>query len=520
MMNKMYTFNLPEIKMEKQFYTTLFVLAILLELVSCRSPQGNNHDTASRTPNIIYIYADDLGYAELGCYGQKKIKTPNLDQLAAEGIRFTQHYTSTPVCAPARCMLMTGQHAGNSYIRGNYSLGGGYSHLDGGQMPLPESTYTLGHLMQDAGYVTGAIGKWGLGSFGTTGEPLKQGFDYFYGYLGQGQAHSYYPTHLRENNTWDTLENDFFIPHVKINKNASTEDFQKFLGKDYAPDKMTEKAINFIDENKEKAFFLYLPYTIPHASLQIPRDSEAYKKYEGRFDTLAYYGDRGYTPHPQPRAAYAGMITQLDMYVGQIRQKIKELGLDENTVIMFSSDNGTTFNGGVQAAFFNSTGGLRGLKMDLYEGGIRMPFIARWPGHIPAGKVTDHISAQYDVMATLADLLGVKPPSNDGISMLPVLLGRDNEQKKHEFLYFEYPEKDGQVAIRIGDWKGVKIGLKSNPDIAWELYNLASDVSESNNVAAQHPEILTRLDSILKQEHEPAHIREWEFVDRRFAGRK
>lgn len=214
------------------------------------------------------------------------------------------------------------------------------------------------------------------------------------------------------------------------------------------------------------------------------------------------------------------MITQLDMYVGQIMEQVKKLGLDEHTIIMFSSDNGPTFNGGVQAGFFNSTGGLRGLKMDLYEGGIRMPFIVRWPERIPAGEVTDHISAQYDIMATLADLVGVKAPENDGISMLPVLLGRESKQAKHDFLYFEYPEKGGQVAIRMGDWKGVKVGMKSNPDIEWELYNLATDVTESNNVASQNPEMITRLDSILQQEHRSAHIREWEFVDLRFSGTK
>jgi arylsulfatase A len=501
--------------MKKQICKASFFLIITSIIIGCRSPQEGKNLT-SQTPNIIYIYADDLGYGELGSYGQEKIKTPNLDQMASEGMRFTQHYTSTPVCAPARCMLMTGKHAGHSYIRSNYSHNGGYDYMEGGQMPLPDGTTTVGHMMQDAGYVTGAIGKWGLGSYGTTGEPSKQGFDYFYGYLGQGQAHSYYPTHLRENDTWDNLGNEFFVPHKKINKNASLEDFEEFVGNVYAPDKMTEKALGFIRENKEKPFFLYLPYTIPHVALHIPAESEAYKTYEGRWDTEPYYGDNGYTPHPQPLAAYAAMITQLDMYVGQIMKQVKGLGLDENTIIMFSSDNGTTFNGGVQPEFFNSVAGLRGLKMDLYEGGIRMPFIARWPGHIPAGRVTDHISAQYDVMATLADLIGVEAPENDGISMMPVLLGKEDEQVKHEFLYFEFPPKGGQLAIRIGDWKGIKVGLGKNPDTKWELYNLTSDVAESNNVADQHPAIIEQLEKILKQEHRRPHVREWDFIDRSF----
>ena len=506
--------------MKKQYYYTTALFAILtLVFLGCQAPQESS-PVASETPNIIYIYADDLGYGELGSYGQQKIKTPNLDQMASEGIRFTQHYTSTPVCAPARCMLMTGKHAGHSYIRSNYSHHGGYDYLEGGQMPLPEGTVTIGHMLQDAGYVTGAIGKWGLGSYGTTGEPSKQGIDYFYGYLGQGQAHSYYPTHLRENDGWDSLGNEFFVPHKKIPHNATPDDFKEFEGSVYSPDRMTEKALGFIRTNKDNPFFLYLPYNIPHVALQIPSNSEAYKMYEGRWDTEPYFGDNGYTPHPQPLAAYAAMITQLDMYVGQIMQEIKELGLDENTIIMFSSDNGTTFNGGVQPEFFNSVAGLRGLKMDLYEGGIRMPFIARWPGHIPEGKVTDHISAQYDVMATLAELIGVEAPENDGVSMMPVLLGNDDEQAKHEFLYFEYPARGGQVAIRMGDWKGIKVGLTKDPDKEWELYNLATDIAETNNVADQHPEILEELDKILQQEHRRPHIKEWDFIDRTFLAGK
>jgi arylsulfatase A len=305
--------------MKINFYKASILLVISSIVISCRSPQEGS-DIISTSPNIIYIYADDLGYGELGSYGQEKIQTPNLDQFAEEGIRFTQHYSGAPVCAPSRSILLTGKHAGHSYIRSNYALGGGYDYLETGNMPLPEGTYTIGHMMQDAGYVTGAIGKWGLGTIRTTGEPAKQGFDYFYGYLGQRQPHSYYPTHLRENDSWDELENDFFVPHAQIDKNASPEDFDKFLGNDYAPDKMTEKALAFIRNNKENPFFLYLPYTIPHVALQVPKESKAYKMYEGRWDTVAYYGNNGYTPHPQPRAAYAGMITQLDMYVGQIME--------------------------------------------------------------------------------------------------------------------------------------------------------------------------------------------------------
>lgn len=462
-------------------------------------------------PNIIYIYADDLGYGELGSYGQKKIKTPNLDRLAEEGIRFTQHYTSTPVCAPARYMLLTGRHGGHSFIRGNYEFGGFADENEGGQMPLPENTFTIGHMLQNANYQTGAIGKWGLGFVNSTGEPNKQGFDYFYGYLDQKQAHNYYPTHLWENNQWDTLNNQYFKPRHRLEK--APEDlrvYDQFKGEDYAPELMTMKALEFIDKNKDKPFFLYLPYTIPHVSLQVP-ENEYYKMYENQWDSIPYLGQMGYTPHPQPLAAYAGMISTLDGYVGKIMQHIKELGLDENTIIMFSSDNGPTFNGGVNAGFFNSTGGLRGLKMDLYEGGIRVPFIARWPGHIPEGKVTNHASAQYDIMATLADLIDVEVPDQDGISLLPTLLDQ-KDQQQHEFLYFEYPEKGGQLAIRMGEWKGIKTGLKEDPEVSWEIYNLKEDPYETNNVVNAHPELVQRLDKIVENEHMQATIREWEII--------
>jgi arylsulfatase A len=465
-------------------------------------------------PNIIYIYADDLGYAELGAYGQQKIKTPNLDRIAKEGIRFTQHYTGTPVCAPARCMLMTGRHGGHSYIRGNYELGGFGDSLEGGQMPLPEGAFTIGHLMQQAGYKTGAIGKWGLGMHTSTGDPNKQGFDYFYGYLCQKQAHNYYPTHLWENGKWDQLNNPVIDVHPKKAEVGENPQFASFIGKDYALTEMGDKAVAFIDENKNKPFFLYLPFVAPHVSLQAPE--EAVNEYVGKFKEEPYHAQRGYVPSQFPLSTYAAMITYMDKQVGRVLKLVKEHGLDENTIIMFSSDNGATFNGGVQAQFFNSVGPLRGLKMDLYEGGIREPFIARWPGKIPAGKVTDLISAQYDMMATLADLIGVKAPANDGISMLPVMLGKDPLQQKHEYLYFEYPEKGGQVAIRMGDWKGIRVNVRQNENAPWELYNLSADIGEQNDVASQHPEIIRKLTTIAEKEHRCAHIKEWEFIDPKF----
>ena len=467
-------------------------------------------------PNIIYIYADDMGYGELGCYGQKYIKTPHLDQLAAEGMRFTQHYTSAPVCAPARCMLLTGKHGGHSYIRGNYELGGFEDSTEGGQMPLPEGIFTLPGMLKNAGYATALVGKWGLGMAGTSGSPLKHGFDYYYGYLDQKQAHNYYPTHLWENDHWDTLNNPVIKVHQALDPaTATAKDFEKFTGNDYAPAMLTKKALQFIDRHRSAPFFLYLPYTIPHVSLQAPK--EYIDKYKGQFNEKPYYGKKGYSSTLYPLSTYAAMITYLDDQVGIIMQKLKEAGLDRNTIVFFSSDNGASFAGGADPAFFNSVAGLRGLKMELYEGGIRMPFIARWPGHIKAGAETDLVSIQYDMLATLADLTGQQTNQTDGISFLPTLKGQ-KQSRIHDFLYFEYPENGGQVAIRMGDWKAVKRNLKKLPNSPWELYDLKKDPQEKNDVSALYPAVIDHMNSLLKSEHQHSHIRDWEFVDPRFTG--
>jgi arylsulfatase A len=471
---------------------------------------------AQQKPNIIYIYADDLGYGELGCYGQQKIRTPNLDKMAAEGIKFRQHYAGAPVCAPSRCMLLTGKHAGHSYIRGNYELGGFTDDTEGGQMPLPEGIPTLPKMLQKTGYTTGCIGKWGLGMAGTTGDPNQQGFDYYYGCMDQKQAHNFYPTHLWENGHWDTLANPPLMVHQKFGEGETDPAaFKKFIGTDYALDKMGEKAIDFIEKNKEKPFFLYLPLTSPHVSLQVP--DHALANYLGQWEDPPYLGQRGYCPTLQPRATYAAMISYLDFIVGQIMLTIMQLGLDENTLVMFSSDNGATFDvGGVDTEFFNSVSGLRGRKMDLWEGGIRVPFLARWPGKIPAGGYTSMVSAQYDLLATLADLLQLEAPPNDGVSMLPAMLGNGAAQKHHEYLFFEYPEKGGQVAIRMGNWKGVKSNLKKDKNAPWEVYNLDADEGETTDLSSEYPEMVRRFEVILQREHQPSHIREWEFVNPKF----
>ena len=467
---------------------------------------------ANPLPNIIYIYADDLGYGELGCYGQQKIKTPHLDRIASEGIRFTQHYTSCPVSAAARCMLMTGKHAGHSYIRDNYELGGFADETERGQMPLPENTETIGRMLQRTGYITAVIGKWGLGGPNSTGMPTLQGFDFFYGYLDQKQAHNYYPTHLWKNEQWDSLDNPWFSVHKRFESEPDDPNaYDEFKGKEYSLDAMADEALKFITENKNKPFFLYLPFTVPHAALQVP--DESLKEYDGMFDETPYLGDDGYCPNIRPLSTYAAMITRMDGKVGMIMEKLKELGIDENTIVMFSSDNGTAFNGGVNAGFFNSTDGLRGLKTEVYEGGIRMPFIVRWPLKIKAGTVTDHISAQYDVYATVKEIVGEKTPyPTDGISFLPALLGDENRQQRHDYLYWEFASRGGQLAIRMGDLKGVKQRVTNRPESQWEIYDLSGDRSETTDIATQHPQMAATLDAIVAK-RQPAHIREWNFMD-------
>lgn len=496
---------------------TLFWSILVLSLVGWAGTAFVARQAVPVRPNIIYIYADDLGYAELGCYGQQKIRTPNLDQIAREGIRFTQHYTSMPVCAPARCMLLTGKHSGHSYIRGNYEMGGFPDSLEGGQMPLYPGAFTIGRMLQQSGYKTACIGKWGMGMSNTTGNPNEQGFDYFYGYLDQKQAHNYYPTHLWENGKRDRLNNPVIDVHRRLTPETATpEAFAYYRGNDYAIDKMAQKAQAFVRQNKNGPFFLYLPFTAPHVSLQAPE--EAVKPYIGKFadnqtNERPYLGQQGYASTPYPRATYAAMITHMDTQIGQLMQLLKELKIDGNTIVMFSSDNGATFNGGVEAAYFNSVGNLRGLKMDVYEGGIREPMLARWPGKIKAGQTTDHVSVQYDLLATLAELVGYKQRfETDGISFLPTLMGQSVRQKQHPFLYWEYPEKGGQLAIRMANWKAVKTNVRQNRTGPWELYDLAQDVRERTNIAAQHPELIRQFDAIVAREHRPTHINEWEIV--------
>ena len=451
----------------------------------------------AQKPNIIFIMADDLGYSELGSYGQTKIRTPHLDRMASEGMRFTQHYSGSPVCAPSRCVLLMGMHTGHSYIRANDEMrerGDVWNDPSiEGQRPLPSSTTTLATLLKSAGYATGAVGKWGLGGPEDSGHPNNQGFDFWYGYLCQRVAHNYYPTHLWRNGDRHILEgNEYFSAHQKFPEDKDPQDpsaYAAYSGRQYAPDLMEQEALDFIRRNKGRAFFLYLPFIVPHVSLQVPEDS--LKEYEDAFPETPYLGDKGYLPHRTPRAAYAAMITRMDRSIGRLMTLVKELGLDENTLFIFTSDNGPTFNGGSDSTYFESAGPLRGLKTQLYEGGIRVPLITRWKGKIKPGTVSDHVSAFWDFLPTFTELAGAGTPDDaDGFSLLPTFFSKPEKQKIHEYLYWEY--LGGQV-VRLGDWKGIR--PKGGKPL--ELYNLKSDIGETTNLATQEPEIAARITELM-----------------------
>ncbi|MDQ8179646.1 arylsulfatase [Pelagicoccus sp. SDUM812005] len=450
---------------------------------------------ASPKPNIIYILADDLGYGDLGSYGQSHFQTPHLDQLAAQGLRFTQHYSGSTVCAPSRCALLTGQHVGHAPVRGNFEV------KPEGQLPMPADTYTIGHLLQDAGYTTGVFGKWGLGAPDTEGEPLKMGFDRFYGYNCQRQAHHYYPYFLWNDGQREILWDNF-----------GTETGT------YAPDLIQEQILDFIETNQDRPFFCYYALIQPHAEMLAPE--EYMEKHRGKYlPESSYQGtDSGprfrkgpYASQPEAHAAFAAMVNHMDDDIGELLAKLDELGIAENTLVIFSSDNGPHQEAGHDPDYFGSNGSLRGYKRDLYEGGIRVPMIASWPGTIPAGAVSDHLSAFWDVLPTLADVTGRPvPESTDGISFLPELLGQD-QQAKHSYLYWEFHERKGRVALRKGNWKAVRYDVSVDPHSPLELYDLANDPGETRNVADAHPELVKELDRLIQQARTPSHIEKFNF---------
>lgn len=467
-------------------------------------------------PNVIYILMDDLGYGDIGCYGQEKIETPHIDQLRAEGIKFTQHYSGSPVSAPSRCVLMTGLHSGHAQIRYNNELPqrGAVHHYDSvyvhpeleGQYPLKKNTMTLARMMKEAGYATGCFGKWGLGYPGSEGSPNKQGFDEFYGYNCQRQAHTYYPPFLYKNEERVYLKNQVSNPHGGILPKEldplSLSSYARYSQTDYANDLIYDQLLEFVEQNKAKPFFLMWTTPLPHVSLQAPaRWVEYYVKKFG--DETPYTGEAGYFPCRYPHATYAAMISYFDEQIGQLVAKLKQEGIYQHTVIVFTSDNGPTFNGGTDSPWFNSGGLFKSEKgwgkCYLHEGGIRVPAIVSWPDQIKAGCTTDHICGFQDIMPTLADMLKIPCPPTDGISFLPTLLGRPNSQVQHPYLYWEYPDpKIGNKAIRKGKWKGIISNIKKG-NTQMELYNLEEDIREERNIASQHPEIVRELTELMKE---------------------
>ncbi|WP_394728854.1 arylsulfatase [Altererythrobacter sp. GH1-8] len=469
-----------------QSWTRLILGLLVLTLSACASAPDRSTAPDPSRPNIVYILADDLGYGDIGAFGQKITRTPVLDRLAREGMIFTRHYAGSTVCAPSRASLMTGLDTGHVSVRGNKELGGYEDENERGQMALATDESTLPEVLRSAGYATAIVGKWGLGGPNSRGEPQLRGFDYAFGYLDQKQSHNYYPTHLWENGKRIPLRNRFFIPHAdQAGTSRRSEDYRLYMGTDYAPDYLTSAAIGWLDRRQGKQpFFLYLAYNQPHAALQVP--DEELEQYKGLDTTSLDRGD--YTPHPRPRAARAGMISRMDRDIGKVLAALQANGQLQNTLVIFTSDNGPGSEGGADLEFFNASGGLRGEKRDLYEGGIRVPMIAWWPGRIAPGSRSDHVSALWDVMPTLSELAGVAPPPGQGISFVPALSGRP--QARHEYLYWEFHEaaKPAQ-AVRFGRWKLVRHrSQKATAQI--ELFDLANDPAERHNIADERPDVV------------------------------
>ena len=435
-------------------------------------------ETPKDRPNIIYIMADDLGIGDLGCYGQKQIKTPGIDRLAKNGIRFAQHYAGATVSAPSRCSLLTGKHTGHAYIRGNK----GSKHTDGESYdhPLKDEELTVAEVLKKYGYTTACIGKWGLGGPESEGHPNKQGFDYFYGYLGQLNAHRYYPRFLWENEQKISLKEKAYSPYLIL-----------------------EKTLNFIDHNKDKPFFIYLTPTLPHADLLAPE--KELEPFNNRFFETPFTHNH-YADQPKPRATYAAMVTRLDKDVQRITEFLEEKGLLENTILIFTSDNGVHAEGGHDPDYFNSNGAFRGIKRDLYEGGIRTPFIVQWPNKIQKNTISYHVSAFWDFLPTVCDLLGENIPANtDGISYLPELTGK-GEQIRHDYLYWEFHEEGGKQAVLKDNWKLVRLQVDQPEKTFFELYNLSADPSEQLNTVNQYPEKVKELKKLMDNAHTKSEL--------------
>ncbi len=486
---------------------------LLLSLVLI-APVALTAATKERPPNIIFILADDLGYGDLGCFGQTKIRTPHIDRLAKEGMKFTQHYAGSPVCAPSRCVLLTGKDPGHAFIRANRGMAKGGIRVVGqpeteGQYPIPDEEITLAEILQDAGYETGGFGKWGLGGPDSTGAPLRQGFDRWFGYNCQAVAHNFYSTYLWDNDKTIPLDNPAFAAHDTLRDDEDPNDpasYERFQGTEYSADLISEQALNFIRDNQEQPFFLYWASTVPHVALQVPDDS--LEEYVDLWEDTPYPGGKGYIPHFNPRAAYAAMITRMDRDIGRAIDLVEELGLSNDTIFVFTSDNGATSGtheglAGTDATFFNSSGGLRDGKGSIYDGGIRVPAVVSWPGRVPVGSTSDRVTGFEDWLPTLveaADSAAI-PADISGVSFAATLQGK--KQSPRKLLYREFPSYQGQQAIRVGEWKAVRQNLmppkKATPVIQTELYHVATDRAEQHDVAAKHPELLAHLERMMRE---------------------
>lgn len=488
---------------QQRLLPTLLTALLIVAATGCASEQT--------PPNIIYILADDLGYNEVGAYGQQIIQTPTLDQLARDGMRFTQHYSGSPVCAPSRGSLLTGKHTGTSYVRDNFEVGGWGPDEPEGQLPLLDAEVTIAEMLKPAGYATGFVGKWGLGGPGSEGHPNNQGFDRFYGYLCQRVAHNYYPTHLWSDSEADSLDNgEWYAAHQTLDAPLDSEAayYERFGGNDYAPDLMLDAAVDFVDQHADQPFFLVFATPVPHLALQVPEESLA--AYPDSMDSEPFLGGP-YLPHPRPKAAYAAMISRMGDDIATLLSRLEAHGIDDNTIVIFSSDNGTTYVEGSYADYFDSVSDFRGLKGSVFEGGIRVPMIVRWPDRIEAGSTTDHVSAFWDIMPTLADIAGVDVPEGiDGESMLGVLEG-DSSPSERSPLYWEYHAFGGMQAVRMGDWKGVRLEIRRQENAPVMLFNLANDPAESNDVASDHPDVVAQIRSIMDS-RDPSHLDRWNFI--------
>jgi arylsulfatase A len=431
-------------------------------------------------PNIIFILADDLGYGDVGCYGQQKIATPNIDRLAKQGIRFTQFYAGTAVCSPSRASLMTGLHTGHTAVRGNKRT------PPEGQYPLPASAKTFVEELRNQGYTTAAFGKWGLGGINSTGDPLNQGFDKFYGYIDQTLAHNYYPDHL-----WDNHQ------RIELRGNLKTDSV-------YSADLIHQQAMQFLKSKHTQPFFAYLTYTLPHADVIVPHDKvyDYYvKKFAEKPAQLKSGDNEQHHFDPYPHAAFAAMVAKLDKQVGDVMELVKKKGISKNTLIVFTSDNGPHRENGGDPDFFNSSGPLRGIKRDMYEGGIRVPMIAVWQGKIKPG-ISKQVGAFWDFYPTFQQLAGLTPSKEvDGISILPTLLGKKNQQQ-HKYYYWEFHESGGRQGVLLGNWKGIRLNVSTITDPPIELYDLKTDIGEKQDIATKHPDIVKQIDAIMKEAHQ------------------